>query len=140
MDEWTIGETTVFMTWTVTERDLADRKAMMLAALANRRWLAETGGILVNGLPVPTDDKTQNRVDQIVKAYEDGDITGPIDFKAGGVWISLTEPHFRAIKAAGATHIQACFSRERQIAATIDAAEDHDALDLVDIHSGWPAT
>lgn len=114
------------------------RAETMLAALADRRWRAEVGGITVAGLAVPTDRTTQDRVDQIVKAYDDGDITGEVDFKAGGVWVTLSEAELRAIKAAGAQHIQACFSHERALAEAIAAAEDDAALDAIDIETGWP--
>lgn len=136
------GETeTVYMTpEQVAARtpSIEDTRTAKMADLAQKRWEVEAGGISVGGLPVPTDDKTQNRVDQIVKAYEDGDISGAIDFKAGGMWVSLNETQMRAIKAAGAAHIQACFSNEKALAMQIEAAADLAALDLIDIEQGWP--
>lgn len=117
---------------------LADLKAARLAMLATRRWQAETGGITVAGVAVPTDRTTQDRVDQIVKAYDDGDIAGDIDFKAGGLWVSLTEAQLRAIKAAGAQHIQSCFSNERALAEAVEAAADETALSAIDLDAGWP--
>lgn len=124
-----------------TDLTFAERRAAKLSALANRRWQAETGGIVVGGVSVKTDRATQDRVDQIVKAFDDGDITGPVKFKlAPGQWAVLDEATLRAIKATGAQHIQICFSREADLDAAIMAVADGDvaALDAIDIDTGWP--
>lgn len=139
MDEWTVGETTVSMTWTVADREIGDRKAMMLAALANRRWIAEEGGTTLGGAPVATDRTTQTKVTAAyLKASANPAYAIP-DWKGPAGWMTLTAPQIAAIGDAIEAHVQACFTREKQIAEAIDAAEDHDALDAIDINSGWPA-
>lgn len=117
---------------------IGEQRAEALAALADQRWQVETGGITVAGIAVPTDRDTQSVVDRIVKAFADGDITGTVDFKAESGFVALDEPAIRAIKAAGAAHIQACFSHERALAEAIASAEDTAALAAIDITSGWP--
>lgn len=114
------------------------RKAELLTALANRRWEAETGGLTFGAMRIPTDRDTQSRIDQIVKAYADGDLTDPVSFKMPFGFISLGETELRAIKRAGALHIQACFQREADIAALILAAQSHADLDAADFAHGWP--
>lgn len=115
------------------------RKADMLAQLAARRWQAETGGLSLNAMRIPTDRDTQSRIDQIVKAYADGDLTGGISFKMPFGFVELGEEELRAIKKAGALHIQGCFQREADIAALIGAAETHADLDAIDFAHGWPS-
>lgn len=118
---------------------LEDRKAERLTELAQRRWEIETGGVTVGELTVPSDRDTQDRIDQIVKAYDDGDLSGPVKFKlAPGVHIDIDETTLRAIKAVGAQHIQECFAREADLAAAILAAEDLPALEAIDIAGFWP--
>lgn len=136
---WNAAEGRMEVTGTWSAPSLGASKATRKAEAAAIRWERETGGITVAGLFVPTDRTTQDRVDQIVKAYDDGDIAGSIDFKAGEAWVSIGESELRAIKAAGAQHIQACFSREKEICALIDAAADAAALAAIDLNSGWPA-
>lgn len=134
--EWN-GET-VTRAYTTEAIPLADLKAVKLAALKTRRGQAEEGGITVGGIDIPTDERTQGRVDQICKALDDGDITGPIDFSVDDGWQTLNEATLRAIKAAGAQHIQACFSRQRALSSDIAAAADLTALNSININSGWP--
>lgn len=117
---------------------LADRKAERLAELAARRWEIETSGVTVGELTVPSDRDTQDRVDQIVKAYADGDITGAVLFKlAPGMHVETNEVMLRAVKAAGAQHIQACFRREGEVAAMIVAAGDLETLEAIDVQGFW---
>lgn len=118
---------------------LATRKAALRTSLADFRWRKETGGIVVGGLAVATDRETQTIVDRIVKAFDDGDITGVVKFKRGnGDWVQIGEAVARAIKAAGAQHVQACFARECEIDDLIEAAVNVSALDAIDITVGWP--
>ena len=117
---------------------LAELKADAQSRLASRRWQAETGGITVGGIFVPTDRETQGIVDRIVRAFADGDMTGSVNFKAPDGWVQIDEATARAIKAAGAQHIQACFDRESELSALIEAADDADALAAIDLDSGWP--
>lgn len=123
--------------YTLVEKPLWRVKAERIEHLAARRFDMETGGIVVNGVDIPTDRTTQDRVDQIVKAYDDGDIVGPIDFKGGSTWVSLDETALRAIKTAGAQHIQHCFTRERQLAEAINAASSVAEVVAIDINGGW---
>jgi hypothetical protein len=117
---------------------LADRKAERLAELAARRWEIETGGIVVGELTVPSDRETQDRIDQIVGAYSDDDISGPVSFKlAPGVHQDIDDAVLRAVKAVGAQHIQQCFRREGELAVLILAAADLAALDAIDVQGFW---
>lgn len=118
---------------------LADAKAAKRDALASARWRHETGGIVVGGMQVATDRETQAIVDRIVKAFDDGDITGPVKFKRGaGDWVEIDEATARMVKSVGAQHVQACFAHECLIDGAIAAAANHAALDAIDIETGWP--
>ncbi|CAH1665899.1 MULTISPECIES: DUF4376 domain-containing protein [unclassified Chelatococcus] len=123
---------------TLEDIPLEELKAEKLAALAQRRWEVETGGLTVGGLFVPTDRETQAIVDRTVKAFDDGDLTAPIEFKSPAGFVELTVSQLRTIKAAGAQHIQACFKRESVLTTAIAAATTPAALDAIDINQGWP--
>lgn len=132
-----VEATRVVERFTVTAKTLAERKAQLLIALANKRWQVETGGVVFGGMTISTDRDTQSIVDRSVAAFADGDITGTIDFKTAAGFVQIEEATMRAVKAAGAQHIQACFTREKELTAAISAAATHAALDAVDINSGW---
>lgn len=134
---YVVEATRVVERFNVENKTLAERKAEMISALANKRWQIETGGVTLGGLTIPTDRDTQSIVDRAVAAFADGDITGAIDFKTAAGFVQIDEAAMRAIKAAGAQHIQACFTRERELNAAINSAATHAALDAVDINVGW---
>lgn len=117
---------------------LDERKAQIVAAIADRRWRAETGGLTFDAMRIPTDRETQAIIARTVQSLADGDITGPIKFKMPFGFVSITASHLAAIKRAGAEHIQACFDREADLVEAVTAAADHDALDAIDIETGWP--
>lgn len=134
---YVVEATRVIERYTVANKTLAERKAEMLIALADKRWQVETGGVTLGGLTIPTDRDTQSIVDRAVKGFADGDITGLVDFKTAAGFVQIDEATMRAIKAAGAQHIQACFTREKNLTAAINGAATHAALDAVDIDDGW---
>lgn len=117
---------------------LSDCKAEWATRIRRRRQQAEVSGIEVGGMLIPTDDKTQARVDQIVKAYDDGDITGTIDFEAPDGFVTIDAAAIRAIKAAGAQHIQACFSNQRVLDEAAHATATIAEILAIDIDAGWP--
>ncbi len=61
-----------------------------------------------------------------------------VDFKAADVWVTLTLAELQGIAAAIARHVQACFSVERAHHDAIDAAGDAQALQAIDVTTGWP--
>lgn len=101
---------------------------------ADKRWRIETGGIAVSGLSVPTDDRAKTLINGGASALADGDT---IPFKTAAGWVTLTGVQLRAIRAAIAQHVQACFSTEAAVVAAI-AAGTVTTIAAVDAAS-WPA-
>lgn len=116
---------------------LADKKTAAIAALAQKRWQIETGGIVVGGAPIATDRGSQALING---AYQ-GALRHPstvIDFKGVGGWVTLDAATMIAIGDAVFFHVQACFAREKILAEEVAAAVDRPALDAIDIDVGWP--
>ncbi len=130
--EWTGAE------WALQPKPLANLKSEKVAALASKRWQVETGGIVVGGATIATDRESQSLIDG---AYA-GALRHPgtvIKFKGVDGWVTLDAATMIAIGDAVFFHVQACFAREEELAAAIDAAADEPALDTIDIEVGWPA-
>lgn len=127
--------------WVVVDAgDLfANRKTAKLASLAAKRWQVETGGIIVAGMPIKTDEDTQRKITgAYVQVTRDPSFV--VKWKvAPGVFIDLDAATIIAIGDAVTAHIQACFANEAALTAAILAAADIAALDAIDIESGWPA-
>ena len=137
---------TVERNYTVTDYTLAERKTAMKAAITARRWAVETAGITVSGAAIATDAATQAKLSGALQLVQDDD-TVVIDWKgADGTWVQLNAAAVTAIAVAVGSHVQACFTREKELHTAVDNAVDSDALNLIDIESGsvdglgsWPS-
>lgn len=118
---------------------LPDRKAAMLDELADIRWRHETGGIVVGGSPIKTDGESQRKLTSAyVQAEKDSGFVIDNWKIAPGVFVPLNAATIIAIGDAVTAHVQACFDHEGAVTTAILAAEDHDALDMIDMGAGWP--
>lgn len=96
-------------------------EADLIAYAAARRWLVETDGIVVDGIPVATDDRSKLLVLGAARlAYASASFTTP--FKAAdGSLHTLTAAQVIAISDAGSAHVQATFETFAAVAAQIGA-------------------
>jgi len=118
---------------------LAETKAQLRAALADRRWRAETAGTMVSGLSLSTDEKTQGKLTAaVVASVLDNDYA--VNWKlADGSFLLFDHATLIAVAQGVRAHVQSCFDREAQLVAAIDDAPDIAALTALDIEAGWPA-
>jgi len=119
--------------------DLATGKAARLQELADLRWQQEGSGTTMGGNPLATDRTTQAKLTAAyVKASADPAYT-IADWKSGpGTFSPLDAATIMAAADAVEAHVQACFSNEAALSASILAATDMAALEAVDITTGWP--
>jgi len=102
------------------------------SAIRARRDVAIASGITVSGMPVQTDDLSQNRIVGAALAAS-LDATATVRWKiADGTFVTLDAPTIIAIAQAVRAHVQACFDHEATLVAALDAG------DPVDIEAGWP--
>jgi hypothetical protein len=118
---------------------LADRKTAALAALAARRWRAETSGVVVAGYAIRTDEQSQSKLTAaVVAATLDPDYV--VRWKlSDGSFAVFNAATIIAVGQGVRAHVQACFDHEAALATEIVAAVDADALAAIDLDSGWPA-
>ncbi|PTM61907.1 DUF4376 domain-containing protein [Phreatobacter oligotrophus] len=95
--------------------------AQLRAAAADARWRRETGGITVSGISVHTDDRSKMMImgARIQAVADPGFVT---QWKgADGQFIALDAATITALSAAVLAHVDACFAREGEVLAAIDA-------------------
>lgn len=120
-----------------TRPPMPEARERAKATLAAQRWAAEQRGITVGGIPVSTDMSSQIKVlGAAVAAQMDPGYT--VEWKTPVGFISLNATDVIGIAQAIRAHIQACFDNEAALTAAIDAADDHDALEAIDLGIGWP--
>ncbi len=118
-------------TWTRTPAGLASAKIAKLAELAALRYEKETAGITIPGSVIRTDRQSQALLTGAWTAAQmNPDIS--IDWKGENGWTTLNKAQITAIAGAVITHVQACFTREKVLAALITTDVN------TDITTGWP--
>lgn len=99
--------------WLITEQQADDYLSQHLAAY---RYEKEVGGISIDGMPIPTDDRTKTL---LVGAYNDAlyenDPNRLRTFKIEGNFATLTNAQVIYIALAIATHVQKCFDAEATV-------------------------
>lgn len=128
----------VIRVWDVEPIPLDEVKAARKAAATDLRWQKETGGIVIGGVLVATDDRSKTLIlGKRAQAQTDPDMA--FRWKAAsGEWVELTGAQIIGIADAVADHVQACFDREGELHDLIDGAETAETVLAVDIAAGWP--
>lgn len=95
--------------------------ARALAAMsAEQRFNKEVGGIIVNGRAIATDRASQGMISNAF-SYAMA-VPGVVTkFKTADGFVDLSLAELTAIAVAVGAHVQACFAKEAEIAAAIDA-------------------
>lgn len=123
----------------LTQLVTAEAKAQVsheqrIARIAARRWEAETGGTVIEGLPVPTDRESQALITgATVQAMIDPSYT--LNFKTAAGFVTLTAQQVIGMASAVRGHVQACFDREAQLLNVLNAGDLTNAL----LEEGWPS-
>lgn len=89
---------------------------------ADKRWRVETGGIVVSGTPIRTDEKSQSKISGTVQLLAADPSITSIDWEAQpGVWVTVDVPTITAIGIAVGRHVQLCFSTLKAVQSEIEA-------------------
>lgn len=118
---------------------LEQRKAILLGAAREKRWQVETGGIVVNDIPIRTDEGSQSKVANAVAVFDRDPTLSRTKFEAQpNIWVEMTKVDLEAVGVAIGRHIVSVYDRSHALFAEITAATDEATLDAVDINIDWP--
>lgn len=120
--------------WAPRVYTLDDKKA----AIKQRRDQAIYAGIVVEGLPIDTDEVTQGRLAGAALAAVIDD-TYTANWKVSGQFVTLTAQQIIGIAQAVRSHVQACFNREAELLSLTDESGDPREPTLDEIAEGWSA-
>jgi hypothetical protein len=125
--------------WQAEDLGLADLRALRIQQVREVRAQHETAGIVVSGIPIPSDERIQNRLANALQAFAVDDELVTVDWEFGfGQFATMDQATVAAIGVALSRHIQACFSRSRELITAIQAG-DRAAVLALDITTGWPS-
>jgi len=105
-----------------------------MALIAARRWAAETGGIVLGGMPVDTDDRSKLLINgAALRASRDSSYV--LHWKTVGGFIDLSADQVLIMADVVSDHVQACFTRESELqAAVVDGSISAEVIE-----QGWPS-
>lgn len=119
---------------TADDIELVRNPTPTAAVIAARRYEAEVGGLVLNGMQIDTDDRSKLLINgaaleaTIDPAYM-------MQWKTPGGFIELTAQQVIGIARAVRAHVQACFDREAELLAALDAG----TLTAAMLNEGWPS-
>lgn len=114
-------------------QDYAPRVVISAEAIAASRYQAEVGGITLNGLQINTDDRSKLLINgAALEATIDPEYAMQWETAAG--FVELTGAQVIGIARAVRAHVQACFDREAELLAELEAG----TLTGEMLEQGWP--
>lgn len=90
------------------------------AVIAERRYAVEIGGIDINGLHVDTDDRSKLLINGAA-ALASANPEFTLNWKTPDGFVQLTAEQVQGVAKAVALHVQACFNREAELLAELEA-------------------
>ena len=108
-----------------------EMKALKLEELAGCRWEQETGGLtLPDGTEIRTDRESQALLTG-ASLYALQNPTATVEWKGANGWVTLTAGQIQEIAMLVRNHVQEAFSREKELAAKVEACETVEDVDAV---------
>lgn len=114
---------------------LDEQKLQKKAEIAAARYEREIAGTTVNGITIDTGRDSQALITGAALAAMLNE-NYSLNWKTENGFIHLTAPEIIAVAQAVRAHVQACFDREGELVALVDAAQT--AEDLDEIIISWP--
>ena len=115
--EWIVHELSEF------EPTLEEVKTAKLAELAQARWEQETGGLtLPDGTVIKTDRESQGLLTG-ASLYVLQNASATVEWKGENGWVTLSASDLQQIAMLVRNHVQACFSKERELGEKVEACE-----------------
>ena len=104
------------------------------ALIAACRYIAETSGTVVAGMPIATDDRSKTLINgAALRAYRSTDYV--LRWKTSEGFVDLTAAQVLAIADAVSEHVQLCFDREDALLVAV--ADGSITTEMLE--EGWPA-
>ena len=110
-----------------TVEELKERK---LAEIAAARFQAETGGVEIQGMRIPTDRQSQGMITGAA-LQASLDPAYVCQWKTAGGFVTLDAAAILAVAGAVRAHVQAQFDREAELAGAVAVATTGEELDTI---------
>lgn len=110
-----------------------DERVRLALLIADRRYMAEIAGVTVGSIRIDTDDRSKLLINgAAVEAMLDPAYV--LRWKTPSGFVDLTAQYVIGVSRAVRAHVQACFDREAELLAALDAGTFTDSM----LDEGWP--
>lgn len=123
----------------LTDNGVTQYKKYLINNVDNYATSVEEGGILLGEDVIVTTKESQARITGMWAALQiNPDLV--VDWKdsSTGSWSVLGITEITVISGAVANHVQACFTREKELSDIINVCTTLEELRAVNIYTGWP--
>lgn len=128
------------MTKPAVDMTLEEAKADALARVRSTRKAKETGGVSVLGAPMRTDEGTQAKISGAIQLFENDPSLKWIDWETQpGNFTQIDKVTLIKFGVAIGRHVQACFSRSKELSEAVNACETVADIRALDLDAGWPS-
>lgn len=143
---WEVDTDEVREVYTIRDMTIDERRVVAIAALKQRRWEVEIGGVEVEiggeTVTISTargDDRLNLHIMMTLIGAGQRPDGATFNF-ADGVPRSVSNADMLVAIGAALAKVQAAFDREAEVTALIEAAEDGGDMDaaVAEIETGWP--
>jgi len=128
--------------FSLTANGLVAYKDLLIKRLKDKASQVEYAGISVDGKPVKTSFESQQYISGMYNTVQ-LDNSKVIDFVyADGTWAALDKTAVETLASAVSDHVEACFTKRKDLQINIMSAADLDGVKSVEatIGTGWPTT
>lgn len=113
-------------------------KESLLSEVAEKRWKAETGGIVVSEKQIATDRESQAQLTSVYTALKNNLIPSTYWKIEDGTFVEMTLSDIEPMAQAVSSHVRACFDNEKKHFDSISILITQEEIDAYDINTGWP--
>jgi len=137
IDEWRVFASHVEPTYTIKPFDLDAEKEVRREYARHLRWKKEISGThTAEGLFVSTDERSQNRVTNLLTLFLAIDEDRYVDFEAQpNVWVDVDYKRAKDIARSVTEHVQECYFECRKLHEEIDAATNMRELTAINFQA-----
>lgn len=130
---WTINSTNITGRYELADKDIDTVKAELKGIIAAKRYEKEIGGVnLGDGTVIRTDPESQAKLTGAwARVQQKTNVE--IDWKGANGWVKLKKADVEGLADLIGTHVQSCFSMEKQKHELIDAATTLQELDSINL-------
>ena len=148
ISEWTVGDTQVTETYTISDKPINNIKSDMLDKSTDLRYDYEIGGMIFGSLNIHSSRESQTKILGASQAARNGTRIDDSKWKTIDGFTTISNTDITQLGTDMETFIQACYNKESTLIDSIeavdttvylDAVNSYKSIESTDFTTGWPS-